>query len=222
MALAFEYMKMPHFYSFDFGKVHVVSIGTEDNPNNAYEQHNGSPLTDELKVRFEKHFGRNSRQFQWLIKDLSEANRKRDKVPWIILFTHRPLYHTSSHHPNCGTGGDWYVCLFRDAYEPLFRQFGVNIVMSGHSHHYSRSLPIHQGKIDLAKGVVHSTIGTGGYELTSAFTRQPEWIAYRQGSDFGYVRLTVTNNTHARWTFLSPDDDAQSKILDHVWITRTE
>jgi regulator of replication initiation timing len=215
MMLAAEYMKMPHFYSFDYGQIHIVSIGTEDNPMNAYEEFNGQPLTDELNLRFEKHFGRNSRQFQWLVKDLAQANARRDKVPWILLYTHRPLYHTSSHHPNCGRGGDWYVCMVRDTYEPVLRQFGVDIVMSGHSHHYSRSFPMFKGAVDMEKGTIHSVIGTGGFELTNRFSTAP-WVASRRGDRFGYVHLSITNSTHAKWVFV----DADTTVLDELWIVR--
>ena len=221
LALAMEYMKMPHFYSFDYGKVHVVSIASEDNPNNAYESFDGQPLTDELKARFDRHFGRNSRQYQWLLKDLSDANARRDAVPWILLFTHRPLYHTSTHHPNCGRGGDWYGCLFRETYEPLFRQFGVNFVMSGHSHHYARTFPMYQGKVDEDSGTIHCTIGTGGFDLTDSFAAQPPWVAHRTGRSFGYVRINFVNATHANWQFLAPaQGGSESSVVDETWVVR--
>jgi hypothetical protein len=221
MMLSLEYMKMPHFYSFDHGQIHIVSIGTEDNPMNAYEEFNGQPLTDELKQRFEKHFGRNSRQFQWLVKDLAMANTRRDKVPWIVLYTHRPLYHTSSHHPNCGNGGDWYLCMVRDTYEPILRQFGVDMVVTGHSHHYSRSHPMYKGEIDEAKGTIHIVVGTGGYDLTNRFSSMPKWVAVRQGDTFGYCHLTIANKTHARWVFVgSHGGRGDDTIVDDVWLVR--
>merc|ERR1719171_276776 len=99
-------MKMPYFYSFDFNRVHIVSIGTEDNPINAYETagsayQTADELPPELKKRFDLHYGEKSEQYRWLKADLEKANANRERLPWIVLFTHRPMYHTSTHHPNC-------------------------------------------------------------------------------------------------------------------------
>ncbi|KAH9255986.1 hypothetical protein BASA81_005762 [Batrachochytrium salamandrivorans] len=211
---ALDYMKSPHFYSFDYGKVHVVSLGSEDNPMNAYEEWDGEPLDANQLDRFERHYGKHSKQYKWLIKDLSDA--KRNLVPWVVVFTHRPLYSTAYHHANCQAGGDWYACKFRDTYEPVFRQFNVDLVVSGHSHHYSRSQPMYKGQIDRERGIVYSVIGVGGFEVTGESFSQANWIASRQGSEFGYVRMVVKNATHAKWTHQL----ITGKVFDETWLVR--
>lgn len=60
-AMAMELMKSPHFFSFDHGLMHVISIGTEDNPINAYECWDGEPLSPELMARYELHYGKKSK-----------------------------------------------------------------------------------------------------------------------------------------------------------------
>ncbi len=228
-SLAAEYMKQPHFYSFDYGKAHIISIGTEDNPNNAYESYSGIPLSDNLLKRFEMHYGKQSRQYLWLFNDLTKANANRKNVPWIIIYSHRPMYHTASHHPWCGRGGDWYACNFRDTYEPLYKQFGVDLVLSGHSHHYSRSKPMYREEVDEDKGAIHVTIGTGGYDLEGGFRAPPKWIAHRRADRFGMARMIVYNATHASWQFFSPkkvdgkeDSTDEVDILDETWFVRRE
>lgn len=211
---ALDYMKSPHFYSFDYGKVHVVSLGSEDNPMNAYEEWDGKPLDANQLDRFERHYGKQSKQYQWLIKDLSDA--KRNLVPWLVVFTHRPLYSTAHHHANCQSGGDWYACKFRDTYEPVFRQFNVDVVVSGHSHHYSRSQPMYKGQVDLERGIVYSVIGVGGFEVTGESFSHADWIASRQGSEFGYVRMVVKNSTHAKWTHQL----ITGRVFDETWLVR--
>jgi acid phosphatase len=194
--------------------VRIVSLGSEDNPMNAYESWDGQPLSKELEERFELHYGKHSRQYKWLIKDLSSVDRR--VVPWVVVFTHRPLYSTANHHPNCKPGGDWFVCKFRDTYEPVFRQFGVDLVVSGHSHHYSRSVPMFKGKAEADRGIVHVVLGTGGFELTGNAFQPAGWVAARQGTQFGYVRMVVTNSTHAKWSYILKG----GKVFEQVWLVR--
>jgi len=185
-------MRWPHFYSFDHGLVHFISLGTEDNPTGAYEMWDGKPLSAALIERFELHYGTKSRQYKWLESDLRKAVARRSLVPWIVLFTHRPMYHTAGHHGMCRGGGDWYGCRFRETYEPLLREYGVNIMLGGHSHHYQRSQPMYMNKVDAAKGTIHAVVGTGGFELTGEDFENVPWIASRQGSDFVRLLLLLT------------------------------
>lgn len=68
-----------HYYSFNVGPVHVVSISTEFYffLKFGYEQ-----------IRY---------QYDWLVQDLTEANKEenRAKRPWIFLMAHRPMYCTN-------------------------------------------------------------------------------------------------------------------------------
>ena len=211
-------MNDPFFYSFDRGLVHVVSLGSEDNPTNAYESlpDKRKPLPPALQRRWEAHYGPNSDQYRWLDRDLRAANAQRDKVPWILVFTHRPVWHSSGHHPMCQEGGDWFGCRFRELYTQLFERYGVNIFVAGHSHHYSRSQPLVGTKV-VPGGPIYMVCGTGGYELTRTGGRGPKWVAYRQGSKFGHCMMEVFNATHLRWNFVAA---ANGEVMDDVMLTR--
>ena len=218
-SLAMEYMRNPHFYSFDHGLMHVISISTEDNPVNAYETWNGLPISDERKLRFEEHYGKSSPQYQWLKNDLERASKRRLLVPWILIYTHRPMYHTAQHHAWCSKGGDWYACLFVETYEPLLKQYGVNFFLTGHSHHYQRSLPMYKEEVLKVGGTIHLIVGVGGYEVVGEkWVRNPDWMASRQGTTLGYARFWIKNETSIYWEHVSAENDT---VLDSAWFGNT-
>jgi len=214
-----DMLREPMFYSFDYGLVHVIAYGTEDNPNNGYERWDGQPLSPLMIERFNKHYGVESAQYAFLKQDLAKASApaQRAKVPWIVVMTHRPMYHTATHHPNCGGGGDWSVCMIRDLYEPLIHGHGVNVLFSGHSHHYQRSHALYKGR-NMHNGTVHIIVGTGGFELLGEhWTGTPEWMARRQSSAFGFGHYNVHNATHMYWQHIA---FTNSTVIDSAWIVR--
>jgi hypothetical protein len=214
-------MKEPHFYSFDHGLVHVAAIGTEDNPFNAYEMWDGQPLSAALERRFEQHYGAQSRQFRWLQRDLAAAHANRGQVPWVLLITHRPMYHTAAHHGMCSGGGDWYACKFRALYEPLLYRYRVNVLAGGHSHHYQRSAPMFREQLD-PNGTVHLVVGTGGFDLTGDdWVGSPKWVAHRQGTSYGFVRYRAENRTHLWLEHVSSSPQSAGKVLDSAWVVNS-
>ena len=69
-----------------------------------------------------------SAQYNFIKNDL-EANKDKD---WIFVFFHKPFYSTSS-LPDYED---------RDALSSLFEEYGVDLVLVGHNHHYNRSFPL--------------------------------------------------------------------------------
>jgi hypothetical protein len=67
-------------------------------------------------------------QLDWLKQQLSASN-----AAWKICFFHHPLYSNARFH---GEDVD-----LRSRLEPLFKQFGVNLVLAGHQHVYERLKP---------------------------------------------------------------------------------
>ena len=225
-----DLLREPMFYSFDWGLVHVVYIGSEDNPINAYERWDGQPLSVGMRDRFAAKYGPESPQYQWLANDLRAASEpsRRALVPWIVLITHRPMYHTASHHPMCRPGGDWFGCLFRDTYEPLLLKHKVDMVFSGHSHHYSRSHPMARDRrVDAGgAGVVHCIVGTGGYSPTgNAWASTPDWVAHRDGTRFGFAAFEALNATHLTWKYVAAPHDGsvgdKFDVVDEAVVVRS-
>ena len=80
-------------------------------------------------------------QLEWLEKELAGA-----KEHWTIPFFHHPPYSSGWRH-----GSDPRI---RAALEPLFIQYGVSIVFTGHDHFYERIKPQH--------GIQYFVTGSGG------------------------------------------------------------
>ncbi|KAL3152817.1 hypothetical protein ABBQ38_012398 [Trebouxia sp. C0009 RCD-2024] len=159
-------------------------------------------------------------------------------TPWLIVGVHEPKYsstlpssefatgaHLSSEIENSlgrailpdspRTGYLGYQMI--TAMEPLFYQYGVDVVLTGHEHNYERSYPVYQDKPDNC-GPTYIIIGDGGNEegVENDFTQpQAGWSAYRDLA-FGQAEFVILNQTSANWTWKADDGSP----LDQVIITR--
>jgi hypothetical protein len=100
-----------------------------------------------------------SPQYEWLEEDLQHA-----RADWKIVFFHHPMF--SAHPTRAVNANRW-------AWEPLFLQYGVNLVLTGHDHHYQRCYPVGTAKGD--RMTYHFTSGGGGAPLYPV--QQKIWTA---------------------------------------------
>lgn len=102
------------YYSFDYGNVHVVSLDSQ------------------LTARDEAS---RAAMLQWLKDDLA-ANFG----DWTVVIFHHPPYTKGSHDSdNALFGIDQPIFDMREEFTPVFEDYGVDVVYSGHSHSYERS-----------------------------------------------------------------------------------
>jgi hypothetical protein len=76
-------------------------------------------------------------QHVWLRQELPKVNRSQ--TPWLIVFLHRPLYQSN----------DWASSVQSELvyeYAQIFNSFGVDFVLTGHSHYYERMCQISEGR----------------------------------------------------------------------------
>ncbi|MHA1910452.1 MAG: metallophosphoesterase [Candidatus Kariarchaeaceae archaeon] len=99
-----------YYYSLDYGPVHVTILNTE-------ALHISDLYGDFLRD-----------QRDWLIQDLATTHQ-----PWKVVVFHRPFYTTGSHY------ADDSLLVHRELLEPIFKQYEVDLVFSGHDHMYERS-----------------------------------------------------------------------------------
>jgi len=104
------------YYSVDYANVHVVSLDTQLSARDPAEL---AAMRD------------------WLVADLS-AN-KRD---WTVVIFHHPPYTKGANHDSDQANKspiDMPEWDMRTQFTPIFEQYGVDVVYSGHSHSYERS-----------------------------------------------------------------------------------
>ena len=135
-------------------------------------------------------------QSEWLKKVL-----KKNKNRWTVVGIHQGFY-------PCGWERDYPH--YRELFMPLFEKYGVQLVMQGHDHAYTRTYPLKQGEImdDPSKGVsyVISVSGSKMYPIKSKFdslyvTKGVEGQQYFQTIDFSkdslvYKSFTMTGKCH--------------------------
>src|SRR4029077_1671180 len=114
-------------------------------------------------------------QKAWLEAELRSA-RADDDVDWVVVFMHQGAISTADKFNGADLG-------IREEWLPLFDEYGVDLVVCGHEHHYERSHPIRgreqnttltpvpaataTDEIDTTKGTVHMVLGGGGTSAPS-------------------------------------------------------
>lgn len=122
----------------------------------------------------------NRAQLRWLERELAQARNDPD-IDWIVVFVHFPVMSTAG-------GADLGV---RQTFQPLWDRYGVDLVLTGHSHDYERmyltrgveagsaTLQPHVvdtglDNLDTTKGAMHVVVGTGGVAIpTPTYNTDP-------------------------------------------------
>jgi hypothetical protein len=146
----------PAYYSVNYGRVHLVSLNSEEEINGRFT------ITDTL-----------SAQIEWLKKDLAA-----DRQQWTIVYFHRPPYTKGGSHDS---DREEDLIQLRENLVPLLERYNVDLVLAGHSHGYERTYPMrghygpsatfdakqyvvddHRGDGAGKRGIVYIVAGSGG------------------------------------------------------------
>lgn len=206
------------WYSWNIGPAHIISFSTE--------------------VYFYLEYGLDLlfRQYEWLKRDLQEANSpdQRSERPWIITMAHRPMYCSNDDGDDC-TRFESYVRRGRNDTKPtapgledLFYQYGVDLELWAHEHTYERLWPVYDYKVYNGsfkepyvnpKAPVHIITGSAGCrEKHDGFIPKPRcWSAFRS-TDYGYTRMQLINSTHLHLEQVS--DDQYGKVIDQIMLVK--
>ena len=190
-------------YSFNFNNVHFLSMATEIS------------------------YSTGSSQNVFVKNDLAAA-ASNPNIDWIIVYFHKPMYSSPSSCSSCSGESS-----LRDIYHPIFDQYGVDLVLEGHTHDYQRSFPIKFNSNSKSNptitdtnrityndpaGEIHAIVGTGGVNFHS-LSSQKSFIAFQQSNRFGYLNIDIQNNgTNLIGKFISNEGGA---ILDQFTISKS-
>ncbi|PIV54789.1 hypothetical protein COY52_13015 [Candidatus Desantisbacteria bacterium CG_4_10_14_0_8_um_filter_48_22] len=161
------------YYSLNYGNVHFIVL------NSAFDDSRILP---------------GSAQYNWLQSDLQQTDADTD-ITWKIVLFHTPVYSSASGHPS-NTG-------LRSDIEPLFNQYGVDVVFNGHNHSYERTYMIREnGQILQTGPTFYVTEGdsTGTvYVVVAGMSPLYEpgwnsWTAYFEKT-YNYGMVTVEGDT---------------------------
>jgi hypothetical protein len=103
------------YYSYNYGNIHFIVLDS-----------------------YETDRGINSPMYNWLDYDLSQS-----LSDWNVALWHHPPYTKGSHNSDISTDSDGSMKEMRENFLPLIESYGVDLVLSGHSHSYERSYFVH-------------------------------------------------------------------------------
>lgn len=100
-------------------------------------------------------------QARWL-----ETVLGKNRLPWVIVSFHQPVYSTSTRRDRT---------RYQEIFVPVLDKFGVDLVLTGHHHAYSRTFPLknHQPVKGTEKGTVYlmSVAGPKTYPVSPRYAR---------------------------------------------------
>ncbi len=192
------------WWSYNIGLFHIISLSSEH------------------------RYDLNSKQYNWLSRDLQNVNR--NITPWIILGCHRAMY------INSGNQGHWDIDTMNSLIhnlEPLLYRYRVDIGFYGHTHVVQRQSAVYN-KTVMTKSVsgldylkreaaiylypnatIHFVTGTGGAPFyKNEIYPPPEWnekTFYR----WGYTLLYAVNASYMYWEWI---DGGTNEIIDRAVI----
>jgi 3',5'-cyclic AMP phosphodiesterase CpdA len=141
-------------------------------------------------------------QYQFVLEDLEKTSQNKN-IDWIFVMFHKPMYSPLSKQ--------FEEYIIRDKYQPIFDKYGVDLVIQGHNHIYSRTLPLSLNKLDISQpivdknssstsnnnniftnpqGTIFLVVGVGGEELYR-IESVPYYVANHYNKGFGFADIKI-------------------------------
>jgi hypothetical protein len=196
----------PSVYSFTYANIGVISVDA-----------------NELSFEIQTNLGYSGGgQLQWLENTLAKwrTGSEASKLDFIVVFFHHCAYSTTSNHASDGG--------VRDALDPLFSKYQVDLVAQGHNHVMERTDPIKNKKrtkaapdgstVHPAKdGVVYYTIGSGGrprysFQPAVSSTAPAPASAHPTG-----VQLLPSGQRYRGYKAPATENGTENVVNSYVW-----
>jgi predicted MPP superfamily phosphohydrolase len=177
-----------------------------------------------LAISSEHPFEKGSKQYEFIKNDLEES-LQNPSILWRIVFLHKPMYTSAEFDKKDAED-------LKETFHALFESFKVDLVLSGHTQYYQRSLPLIYNNDDPFypvimdqnnyeytnhdSGIIFVSAGTAGDELHKVAYSYPYYV--KQEQKFGFLNFDLENNGYTLMgTFYETDD---LEILDRFVISK--
>jgi hypothetical protein len=166
----------------------------------------------------------------WLRADLASTDKD-----WIIAFWHHPPYSMGGHPSD----GEYYLIEMRENMVPILEEYGVDLVLAGHSHVYERSFFLNghygyswqlqpsmildsglgrpnqpyrkpAGGLGSHRGAVYTVCGCSGAGGEETFDHHPAMAVIYGG--FGSMVITI-DGLRLEAQFLRPNRDIDDRFV---------
>jgi hypothetical protein len=119
-------------------------------------------------------------QIAWLEEQLRASDAR-----WKVALVHQPGYSSGKHgsEPNV-----------RDALQPLFVRHGVDVVFTGHDHHYERTLP-QDGVVWIVSGAAAKLTRVDGADFSAHAESTLQFMLVRIDGDTMDIRAVTTDGS---------------------------
>jgi len=176
-----------YYYSFDYGPVHFAVI---------------DPYTSSI-------FHSDDAQFKWLEDDLAKSQK-----PWKIVVTHVPLYDASGSNADAGCGLVDFGKQLRQSLHPLLQKYGVQLVLQGHQHYYSRST---LKNFSNGNSITYIVTGGGGAPLQTPHMYKLPFESYSSkiGQIFQFLRIDVKGTEMKVFVYQVNGADSSTNIISN-------
>jgi len=191
----------PFWYSFDNGMVHYLQFDTETDLGV------GLVGPDQLgggQNDADGPFGTYSdQQIDFIRKDLASVNRAL--TPWVVASGHRPWYVSNG-----------FPCIpCQSAFEDIFLQYGVDIVLTGHTHNQQVIVPTARNVTD-PRGFnnpaapMYIVNGAAGHfeGLEPLLATPPNYLGWGNDTLFGFTKLLFKDPNNVEVQMIGSDTGA--------------
>lgn len=183
------------YYSYNYGNIHFIVIDSYDE-----DRSSTAPMAT------------------WLVSDLQQTTSE-----WIIAYWHHPPYTKGSHDSDNPMFIDGECEDMRENILPILEQYGVDLVLNGHSHSYERSFLIdsHYGTSGTLTQQMIKDNGSGGnlddcpYQKETTYSKAHKGTVYAVVGSSGKLSSVSSSWPHPVFSHYDHDNMGSLSITIH-------
>jgi hypothetical protein len=173
-----------YYKYYPFPYPFIDTTGTSN--QNLYWSFDYGPVHFTVVDQYSSSYAVGSPQYNWVVNDLATTTK-----PWKILVYHEPAWTAGTHTNNVTT---------QQVFDPLVKQYGVDLVYAGHNHNYARCQAnddVEANGDTIATKVPYITNGGGGaglYAVDTTNTGSYRHVA-KAISQYEYMTFDINDRT---------------------------